>query len=411
MVVLRYKRPWIYPKQREAIFNDVRYAVIEASTKSGKTLGCILWLIEKALLGRAGQNFWWVAPVSGQARIAFNRVRRGLPDRVASINKSRMEITLANGAVIMFKSADKPDSLYGEDVYAAVMDEASRCKEEAWIALRSTLTATRGPVRIIGNVKGRKNWAYRMARQAQAGAPNMAFFKITAWDAVAAGILEREEIEDAELVLPADVFRQLYLAEPADDEGNPFGIEAIRACIQEISLPDLPLDDERRRPPAWYGWDLAKSYDWTVGIGLAQPVDGVRDTVRFQRFQQPWGSTILRIRSETLAVPGFIDATGVGDPIVEELIAGGGINLEGYKYTSESKQQLMEALAVSIQQRKISFPLGPIVDELEEFEYTFTRAGGVKYSAPEGLHDDCVNALAMANLAAERTSLLNIRFF
>lgn len=322
-----------------------------------------------------------------------------------------MEITLANGAVIMFKSADKPDSLYGEDVYAAVMDEASRCKEEAWIALRSTLTATRGPVRIIGNVKGRKNWAYRMARQAQAGAPNMAFFKITAWDAVAAGILEREEIEDAERVLPADVFRQLYLAEPADDEGNPFGIEAIRACIQEISLPDLPLDDERRRPPAWYGWDLAKSYDWTVGIGLAQPVDGVRDTVRFQRFQQPWGSTILRIRSETLAVPGFIDATGVGDPIVEELIAGGGINLEGYKYTSESKQQLMEALAVSIQQRKISFPLGPIVDELEEFEYTFTRAGGVKYSAPEGLHDDCVNALAMANLAAERTSLLNIRFF
>jgi hypothetical protein len=30
-------------------------------------------------------------------------------------------------------------------------------KEDAWTAIQSTLTATRGPVRIIGNVKGKKN--------------------------------------------------------------------------------------------------------------------------------------------------------------------------------------------------------------------------------------------------------------
>jgi hypothetical protein len=32
--------------------------------------------------------------------------------------------------------------LYGEDVYGAVIDEASRMKEDAWIAVQSTLTAT-----------------------------------------------------------------------------------------------------------------------------------------------------------------------------------------------------------------------------------------------------------------------------
>ena len=37
-----------------------------------------------------------------------------------------------------------PDSLYGEDVYGAVIDEASRMKEDAWVAIQSTLTATRG---------------------------------------------------------------------------------------------------------------------------------------------------------------------------------------------------------------------------------------------------------------------------
>ena len=38
-----------------------------------------------------------------------------------------------------------------------MIDEASRMKEDAWTAIQSTLTATRGPVRIIGNVKGEKN--------------------------------------------------------------------------------------------------------------------------------------------------------------------------------------------------------------------------------------------------------------
>lgn len=71
------------------------------------------------------------------------------------------------------------------------------------------------------------------------------------------------------------------------------------------------------------------------------------------------------------------------------------MEVEAFKFTSTSKQQIMEGLAVAIQQQKISFPEGPIVSELEVFEYEYTRTG-VKYSAPEGLHDDCVCALALA---------------
>ena len=56
-------------------------------------------------------------------------------------NNSNLSITIPNGATIWFKGGDKPDSLYGEDVYGAVIDEASRCKEEVWSAVRSTITA------------------------------------------------------------------------------------------------------------------------------------------------------------------------------------------------------------------------------------------------------------------------------
>jgi hypothetical protein len=380
-----YRRPKLYPKQRDAIFCPERYALIEATTKSGKTVGSMAWLLEMALQGTSGSNWWWIAPIFAQAKIPYRRMKRGLPGEVYDSNETELTLTLFNGAILWFKGADKPDSLYGEDVYGAVMDEASRCKEEAWHAVRSTLTATKGPIRLIGNVKGRKNFFYQLARKAEAGEPGMHYAKITAPDAVAAGILDAAEIEDARRQLPEAVFRELYLAEPSDDAGNPFGLDAIRACLSEKSEAE---------PVAW-GWDLAKSQDWTVGIGL----DGERRVCRLYRWQAPWRETIARIRVLTQTVPALVDSTGVGDPVLEEL-QDGRSNFEGFKFTGPSKQQLMEGLAVAVQRRGdpeagVRFPDGPIRAEMEAFEYTYTRTG-VRYEAPAGVHDDTVCALALA---------------
>ena len=377
---IEYTRPAMYPKQAAAIFGPARYAVIEASTKSGKTHGCLAWLFEQAVLGEPGRNYWWVAPVASQARMAYRRLRRGLPRRLFRSSETELCLRLANGAAIWFKGADHPDSLYGEDVWAAVIDEASRCKEEAWHAVRSTLTATRGPVRIIGNVKGRRNWAYRLARKAESGASGMAYSRITAVDAAEAGVLSFDEIEDARANLPETVFRELYLAEASDDGGNPFGLAAIAACVGSISGAE----------PAWWGWDLAKSDDWTVGVALDE--DGA--VCRLERWQAPWETTLRQIRAHVGGVAAFVDSTGVGDPVVELLQRGGG-NFEGFKFTSLSKQQLMERLAVAIQSRSVQIPDGILRLELESFEFSYGRSG-VRYSAPAGLHDDCVCALALA---------------
>lgn len=375
-----YERPWMYEAQLDAIFCPERYAVVEASTKSGKTVGCIVWLGEQAMAGRPGQNYWWVAPVYPQARVAFSRFRASLPRELYTSNETELRIHLANGTVIWFKSAEKPDNLYGEDVYACVIDEATRCREEAWHAIRSTLTATRGPVRIIGNVKGRKNWAYRLARRAESGEPGWHYSRITATDAVNAGVLDEDEIDEARRDLPADVFKQLYMAEPADDEGNPFGIDAIRACF-------APVSDARSEV---YGIDLAKSLDWTVIHGL----DAGGYTSQWDRFQLPWEATTPRVEQAIGNTPAYVDSTGVGDPIVERLQKSRP-QVEGFTFTGPSKQRLMEGLSVAIHNREVYFPEGVVSAELEAFEYEYTRTG-VRYSAPEGLHDDCVMALALA---------------
>jgi len=377
-----YTPPWLYAKQRRAIFAPERYSIIEATTKGGKTFGCLVWLAEKAMAGKAGQNHWWVAPIFAQSKIAFRRLKRALPKGSFTHNETELTITLGNGAVIWFKSGDHPDGLYGEDVFAAVVDEASRVSEDSWHAVRSTLTATGGPVRIIGNVKGRKNWFYKLARKAETGAPNFAFSRLTWQDAVAGGIMKATEIDDARAVLPANVFKELFEAMASDDAGNPFGFAAITACISPA------MSDKE---PVCWGWDLAKSHDWTVGTGL----DAAGQVCRLVRFQLPWQDTIARIISLTGRTRALVDSTGVGDAILEALQAGGRRNFEGLVFTSASKQKIMEGLAVAIQSKRTSFPEGVLVSELEAFEYQYAR-NGVRYSAPDGMHDDTVCSLALA---------------
>ena len=371
------------------MFNDKRLSCIEASTKAGKTHGCIVWLWEQALFCEPGQHVWWVAPVFGQAKIAYERMKRSINPAFYHKNDSEMTLRLFNGAIIAFKSADRPDSLYGEDVYAAVVDEASRVKEDAWHAVRSTLTATQGPIRCIGNVKGRKNWFFLLCRKIEAGQiPNSFYAKLTAYDAVEGGIFPLEEIESARAMMPEHVFRELYLAEPSDDGGNPFDLRAIEACVAPLAIGTQPV--------AW-GWDLAKSHDWTAGVGLNE--NG--QTCRFERFQKPWRDTKRTIRKHTIDVPAMVDSTGVGDPVLEDLQAlepgmeSKNSNFQGFKFSSSSKQQLMEGLAAAISQQAITFPDGPIRLELEQFEYEYT-ATGIRYSAPSGFHDDAVCALALA---------------
>lgn len=341
------------------------------------------------LHGKRGRNYWWVAPTYGQAKIAYRRLAHAIPPGLRTLNESELTISLPNGAVIWFKTGEKPDNLYGEDVYAAVIDEASRLREDAWHAIRSTLTATKGPIRLIGNVKGRKNWFYKMCRKAEAGEPGHKFTRITCHDAARAGIIDAKEIEQARRDLPELVFKELYEASPSDDVGNPFGVSAIASCVKPIS--DVPL------PVVAYGIDLAKSVDWTVIIGL----DATGAVRVCERFQSPWTETMDRIQRIVGTTPALVDSTGVGDPVLELLQRQSG-NFEGYKFTSESKQKLMEGLAVAIQRGEVSFPAGPLVAELEAFEFTYTGSG-VRYSAPEGMHDDCVCAFALA-LAMKKQS-------
>lgn len=379
-----YTRPSMTDYQREIMDCPQRFACIEASTKAGKTACMIVWLLEQALLCGPNQAVYWVAPVFAQARIAFERMKSQINDRnFFKVNETRLTLTLPHGSVIEFKSGDNPDTLYGNDCYAAVLDEASRMREASWVAIRSTLTATNGKCKLIGNVRGRKNFFYKMALRAKAGESNYFYKKITAYDAVKAGILLMEEIEEAKRDLPEAVFKELYLAEATEDGSNPIGLTHISRAVYSMSAD----------PAVCFGIDLAKGKnpitgDWTVITGL----DKFGHICYFDRFQRDWESTSNAIIALPSA-PLCIDSTGAGDPIAESIARIR--ETEMFVFTQRSKQQLIEGLAFAIQNRKVTVLEGVMKDELDSFEYEYS-AHGVKYTAPYGVHDDCVCSLALA---------------
>lgn len=386
--------------QRDAIFNDSRIAIIEASSKAGKTVGCLAWLFEKSVeLGGPGRNFWWVAPVYPQAEIAFRRMKLKLPSRLYKANESKLRITLATGAILEFRSAERPDTLYGEDVYAAVLDEASRMREESWHAVRSTVTATKGMVRIIGNVRGRKNWFYRLARLAEAGTEGMVYRRISAWEAAQAGVLDKQEVEDArrdfQRLGKLDVFKELYLAEASEDGANPFGLEAIERClIDDLSTANARvagIDFAGRGAHNITASSDRSDLDWTAIVKL----DRQGNATHLERFRLANAETMQKVETTVGRVQALGDSTGAGDPLIELLQRGGKMNIEGYVFNPRTRQDLMERLAVGIQNEEVHFPDGELRDELDNFEYEYTRSG-MKYAVPVGLHDDLACALGLA---------------
>ncbi len=385
------KRTPLKTYQLSAFFHDKRYAWIEGTTKCGKTHTAIVWLFEQACTGTF-KNYWWVAPTQGASDIAYTRMKDAIKKPLRRTNDTNRTITLPNGRIIWFKSGEKPDNLFGEDVGAAVLDEASRMREGSWWAVRSTLTATRGKLRAIGNVKGRRNWFYKKCRETQAAMSSKTttdshWAIITAADAVKAGILPQAEIDDARREYPESVFNELYYGVPTEDGSNPFGMKHIAAVAT--------LDATTGKTPVARGIDVARAVDWTVILGL----DADGSTAAFERFQKPWEEFYRDVYevSDQDRAPSLVDSTGIGDVILSRLQKDRPRRFEGYKFTQSSKQRLMEGLAVAIQRGEIKIPKdGPIRMELEQFEFAYTRTGGVRYSAPEGFHDDCVMALALA---------------
>ena len=366
--------PELHTNQKKIRQEAKRFNVLDCGRRWGKSKLSVNLLVEGAL---DGYPVGYFAPQYKLLEGTFKECHNAL-EQVIKRKHDQQFIELVTGGIIEFWSLDNPNAGRSRKYKVAIVDEAAFVKDlwEAWTqSIRPTLTDLKGGAWFMSTPKG-KNDFYKLWMRGQTGEDGWASWQMpTATNP----FIDISEIWAAEKDLPALAFKQEYLAEFNDNVANPFGFQFIKQCT-------MPMSTE---PAVCFGVDLAKSFDWTVIIGL----DRFGQVSYLERFQKDWNIT-KQIVTQLPKAPIKVDSTGVGDPIVEDLQRQRP-NVFGFKYSASSKQQLMEGLQSAIHQRKVGFPEGVITKELESFEYEYTRTG-VRFNAPTGMHDDCVNALALA---------------
>jgi len=379
------KLPAFHPKQREVALDPTRFKVVTSGRRWGKTrLGAALCIMTAGKGGRA----WWVAPTYPVASVGWrliHRMARQVPGAV--IRQGDRMVTFPNGGEIQVRSADNPDSLRGEGLDFVVMDECAFIQEDAWLeALRPALSDRKGRAMFISTPKGR-NWFWRLWQKCLDDQDH----EWRGWQLPTADnpYIDPVEIEAARRGLPERIFAQEYLAEFLDDAGGVF-----RRVMEAATARQLDAAQPGRAYIA--GVDIADKQDYTV-ISIIDAAE--REQVFMDRFHQVGYEALedrihaayRRFNVQTM----IIEDNSIGQPVIDHL-RNRGMNIVPFHTSSTTKTPIIQALQSAFEHGSIRILNDPTqIGELQAYESKRT-ASGFSYSAPAGMHDDTVMALAFA---------------
>ena len=384
--------PSLHPGQRVVALHPARFRVLACGRRWGKTrLGSALCIKTAADGGRA----WWVAPTYPVATVGWRLVKR-LAQQVpgAVIRQGDRLVILPGGGEVQVRSADNPDSLRGEGLDFVVMDECAFMKEEAFTeALRPALSDRQGRAMFISTPKGR-NWFWRLYQRCIDEQDT----EWHGWQLPTASnpYIDPKEIAAARAGLPERIFAQEYLAEFLDDAGGVFRRVMDAATLSPLSQP---------QPGRAYvaGVDVADAADFTViSIMDAKTREQVYmdrfNRVGYEALEDRIHAAYQRWSIQTIV----IEDNSIGQPVIDHLRRRG-MRIVPFHTSSVSKMPLIQSLQSAFEHGALRILNDPIqTGELQAYESKRT-ASGFSYSAPEGMHDDTVMALALAWYAIDNT--------
>ena len=344
--------------------------------------------------------YYYVLPTYKQAKqvIWDELIKQHLPmEIVDKKNDSELAIYYKNGSIQRFVGADDPDKHRGGNAIDWVFDEYSEHNDDRmWVEIaQPVLRENKGTATFIYTPKGR-NHSWKLMQWAK-DYPDEWF--ITVIPATSTNVFTFEELQSARASMPASLFNQELMCEFLDSATGFF-----RRVDENVYTEQDPI-----KPYHTYqlGIDLAKYQDFTVITPFNHHTFKVYPQERFNQID--WNLQKARIDAAQLRynrATCMVDATGIGDPIVEDLQTKG-MSVEPFKFTEQSKRDLMNNLAVMLEQDKIKIPNDPgLIDELKGFQYKLAEGGKIKVESVEK-HDDRVMSLALAVWHAPQEPLGN----
>ena len=378
------------PHQLEFIAQPARFKVGVWHRKAWKTTMAINELIRWA--AAVPGTYWYICPFMSQAKkVVWNdpeMLAKYLPPEIwAERNNTELLIPFPNGSVLYVLGADHPDSLRGPNPKGVVLDEYDDMRPEMWSAVVQPIMMANPDAWtwFIGTYKGRKDLLakYNYAKEAKG-------WHCSLLKASKSGIIRPEELEEAQKTTTRDFFLQEYECEAIEGAGSFF-----RRIMENVYDGTLEFNPTHRYQG---GVDLAKYNDYTVltpvdlcTFKAGKPerfnqIDYNLQKSRVESFYLRWGKPRT-----------FMDSTGVGEPIYDDLSQQKISRLEPFKFTEHSRRDLLVNLQVLIEQDKLKIPRDEtLLDELKSFQYVLAESGKVKIEVPDSVHDDCVMSLALA---------------
>ena len=363
-----------------------RFGVLACGRRWGKTQFGADYLLPPAL---EGQPVAWFAPTYKLLLEVWRDFERLLAPVTRRSNATDRRIELVTGGVVEFWTLENEDAGRSRKYKRAFIDEAGLVARllAAWNeAILPTLADLRGGAVLGGTPKGRNGFFHLFQRGASGDGAWKSWQRPTHDNP----FIPADELELLRSTMPERAYAQEILAQFLEDGGGVF--RNVRAASTARPLA-------RAESGAHYvgGVDWAREHDFTV---LTVMDATTRRQVALDRFTGvEYATQIGRFKAmhERFGVQAWIaEANSMGGPLVE-MLQREGLPVRAFTTTNATKAQLVDALALALEQNAITLLDDEVqIAELESYEMERLPSGAMRYSAPEGAHDDCVMSVMLA---------------
>ena len=378
---------------QQTIFDcPARYVIVAKGRRFGLTRGATNDFIKKALKGQFKKGLWVDtinANIERYVERYFIPALRKLPEGMWRW-RSQQKILTIKDAYIDFRSAEHPESLEGFGYDKFFLNEAGIILKDEYLwdsAIKPMLwdTPSRG---VIGGAPKGKGIFYNLYLRGQD--PTQTDYKSFTFTSFDNPYIQHQLILDDIKTNPQRVTDQEVYAKFLDDTGVVF------RGVSEIAILE-PKEQEKDHIYV-IGCDLAKVQDFTVLTVYDRKDNNQVYQMRFNQLEYPFQKS--RIKELSLKFNHalvYIDSTGLGEPVYEDLVRSG-VACEPIHFTNEIKKQMVEKLSNWIELKSIKMlKLEETINEFNAFTYDYSETTGrVMYNAPPGFHDDIVFSHALA---------------
>jgi hypothetical protein len=382
------------PWQRSAVATDRHDVLMCVSRQGGKGTTATVLTLDK-LLNDPGSTVVVVSKTERQAKRLFRRIRRAyrrLADAPGALVDTATELELKNGSTALALPGSE-ETIRGVDaVDLLIVDEAAVVPDELYVAVLPFLATTDGRQVLLSSARGRRGFFWRLYTSLGPWAPGAAesgdWLRLTVTaeqiPRIKPGFLARQRQLMGELV-----YRQEYGCEFLEDGATVF------RRVQEAATAE-PQEEPIEGHEYLVSVDWGDVSDWTVLIVWDATLGQMAAIDRFQQIGYP----LQVVRLEALCrrfrpfalVP---ERNSMGDPIIQQVaeLPWCPPVVLPFTTTNASKALAVKEFALALEQGAVRILDDPVLTaELQSFAAERLPSGLVRYSAPEGSHDDCVMA-------------------